>query len=263
MPEKTINGSTIHYIEAGQGKPVVLVHGFPLDGRIWAGQIKHLAERYRVIVPDLHGFGDSRAADPSSMQSMACDMHELCAQLNALPAAVGGLSMGGYVAMQWYRDYRADIAALMLLDTRAQADTLQGKAGRDQMVKLVEAQGAGAVADALMEKMLAPENFLANGEVARQLHQIMASQSVDAIRWSLVAMRDRLDSGALLASISCPTLLLFGQYDAITPPSTGEQLQSVIAGSQLQVIADAGHITTMEKPDEVAQTLRDFLEANY
>ncbi len=263
MPQVTVNGSTIHYIEKGQGKPVVLMHGFPLDGRVWAGVADRLAEAYRVIVPDLHGFGQSRASRPSSMHSMVEDMRGLCQRINALPAAVAGLSMGGYILLHWCRNCPTDLDAVILVDTKADADTSEGKQGRDKMIEMARTGGAKDVADAMMPKMLAPAVLSHDSALVKQLRDIMESQSPQAIEWALAAMRDRDDSNPELANIADPTLLIFGEHDSLTPPAVGEKMQAAIPRAELKVIPGAGHMTPMEKPQEVADAIRAFLDACY
>lgn len=263
MPQVTVNDSTIHYIEQGQGKPVMLIHGFPLDGRIWAQVVAPLAARYRVIVPDLHGFGQSRASRPSSMESMVEDLRGLGRQLGALPCAAAGLSMGGYVLLQWAKTCPTDLGALILVDTKPDADTSEAKHARDVMIEQARTGGAPAIADAMMPKMLAPEALSHDQALVRRLREIIESQSPQAIQWALAAMRDRDDFTPELPAIADPTLLVYGEHDAITPPAIGQRVAEAIPRSQLKVIPAAGHMAPMEKPQEVAEAILEFLDACY
>src|SRR5688572_5793193 len=119
MPERNVNGTTIAYEEKGQDTPLVLLHGFPLDSRIWKEQVASLSDRFRVITPDLRGFGRSKSNEPFTMESLADDVHALLADIGALPAILGGLSMGGYVALAYAKKYPTDLLGLMLIDTKA------------------------------------------------------------------------------------------------------------------------------------------------
>jgi pimeloyl-ACP methyl ester carboxylesterase len=263
MPQATVNGATIHYQDKGAGRPVVLIHGFPLDGRVWAGQVDVLARTYRVIVPDLHGFGQSKASRPSTMASMVEDLRALCRQLGALPCAAAGLSMGGYVLLQWEKTCPTDVDAIILVDTKPDADTTEARQGRDKMIQQAASGGATAVADAMLPKMLAPEALSRDPGLVRRLRDLMESQSPQAIQWALAAMRDRDDFNAELPNIADPTLLIFGRHDAITPPAIGERLQRAIPRAQLQVIEQAGHMAPLEQPDAVAQAMLTFLDRCY
>src|SRR5580765_6907461 len=160
MPDRTINNTALHYEESGKGTPLVLLHGFPLDGRVWDAQQKSLGDRFRVIAPDLRGFGKSApATSPFTMESLADDMHALLAEIGALPCVLGGLSMGGYVALAYVKEYPADLKGLALVDTRAEGDPPEGKEARAKMIELVKSKGPPAVADAMMPKLLAPDSL--------------------------------------------------------------------------------------------------------
>src|SRR5688572_27193217 len=172
MPTKTANGHTIHYEEAGSGAPLVLLHGFPLDSSIWTKQREVLGQKFRVITPDLRGFGKSASSASFSLADLADDIHALMVELKALPVVLGGLSMGGYVALEYAKKYPADLRALLLIDTKADGDTPEGKEGRDKMIQLVREKGSTAVAAQMMPKMLAPDAEKSRPAVARELRSV-------------------------------------------------------------------------------------------
>jgi len=262
MPARNINGTSISYEESGSGTggtPIVLLHGFPLDARVWKSQRDTLSKNHRVITPDLRGFGKSPSADAFTMESIADDMHALLSDLGALPAILGGLSMGGYAALAYAKKYPTDLKGLLLIDTRAEADTPEGREGRQKMIDAVRAKGSTAAAEAMMPKMLAPETPTKMPDVARDLRTIMESQPPRTIENALVALRDRPDFCIDLPSIAVPTLILVGESDAITPPTMAETLNRNIPKSQLVVIKSAGHMTPMEQPDQVNGAIRDFV----
>ena len=134
MPQRSVSGTTLDYEEQGTGMPLVLLHGFPLDSRIWREQLAALSDRFHVIAPDLRGFGQSKSSDTFTMESLADDVHALLADLQALPCILGGLSMGGYVALAYAKKYPTDLRGLVLIDTKAEGDTAEGKAGREKMI---------------------------------------------------------------------------------------------------------------------------------
>jgi 3-oxoadipate enol-lactonase len=271
MPARNVNGTSIYYEESGSAAgggraaggaapPIVLLHGFPLDSRVWAAQRDALsAGGRRVITPDLRGFGRSPSADAFTMESIADDVHALLADLGALPMVLGGLSMGGYAALAYAKKHPADLKGLLLIDTRAEADTPEAREARQKMIDAVRQRGSVAAAEMMMPKMLAPATPSKQPEVARELRTIMESQPPRTIENALVALRDRPDFRKDLASIAVPTLILVGEADAITPPAMAETLNKNIPNSQLVVIHQAGHMTPMEQPDQVNRAIRDFV----
>jgi 3-oxoadipate enol-lactonase len=257
MPIKTIHGAAMHYEESGSGTPVALIHGFPLDSRIFAEQANALSRQYRVIRPDLRGFGKSQSGAPFSVASQADDVHALLKEIDALPCVLGGLSMGGYIALVFARKYGKDLRGLVLIDTRCEADTAEGKTGRDKMIQSVREGGAKAAADQMFPKMLAEQNQ--KSDVGQRARQIMESQSPQTIEYALAALRDRDDCSTDLPSISVPTLIIVGDHDAITPPDMARKLKAAIPRSTLVEIVGAGHLSTMEKPVEVTAAISKFL----
>ncbi|MEO6437251.1 MAG: alpha/beta fold hydrolase [Tepidisphaeraceae bacterium] len=262
MPTRTVNATTLHYEESDDassgGTPLVLLHGFPLDRRVWEKQRAALSDRFRVISPDLRGFGKSASADAFTMQSLADDVHALLEAIGALPAVLGGLSMGGYVALEYVKKYPSDLRGLMLIDTKAEGDTPEGKDGRNKMVGLVRSKGSAAVAEAMMPKMLAPDTATIAPAVVRELGAIMEVCPPLTIEHALLAMRDRDDHTADLPSIAIPTLIIVGESDAITPPKVAQAMHAAIPHSQLAEIKDAGHMAIMEQPEQVNRAIRDF-----
>jgi len=171
---------------------------------------------------------------------------------------LGGLSMGGYVALAYAKKYPADLLGLVLIDTKADADTAEGKAGREKMIELARAQGTKAVAEQMMPKMLAPDAEKSRPQVKRELDQVMNAQSPKTIEHALAAMRDRPDRVADLASIRVPALVIVGEHDAITPPAGAEKMSKAIPNSTYVVVRGAGHMSPMEQPQQVTDVLRRF-----
>jgi len=260
MPTCTINDATFHYEERGKGPALVLIHGFPLDSRMWEGQLADLSSRFRVIAPDLRGFGKSSPASAFSMDSMADDIHALLLKLDAPPWVLAGLSMGGYVALSYVLRYASDLRGLILVDTRAEADTQQGKENRQKMIEVARTSGSRAIADQMEPKMLAPDTLSHRPAQVRALRQIMEACPPKTIEYALTAMRDRADRTDDLASIKIPTLILVGDADAITPPAMAQTLHERIAGSKRVVIQGAGHMSPMEQPAQVNRAIRNFVE---
>jgi pimeloyl-ACP methyl ester carboxylesterase len=258
MPHQMV---TLAYHESGSGPPLVLLHGFPFDARMWDDQHAGLSDIARVITPDLHGFGRSGSDHPFTMESQADDVHELLSSIGGLPCVLAGMSMGGYIALAYLKKYRADVRALALIDTKAAADDAEGKRARDQMIELARMQGSKAIADKMQPKIAAPETPAKRPKVLQRMREIMEQCPPLTIQHALAAMRDRPDHTATLGTIDVPTLIIVGAQDAVTPPSAAEQLRAKIRDARLATIPDAGHMAVMEEPQLVNQALRDFLNA--
>ncbi len=261
MATATVNGTTLHYEDRGKGHPVALLHGFPLDSSVWSAQIEALSARYRVIAPDLRGFGKSPDGGSFSIASLAEDVHALLKQLEALPCVLGGLSMGGYVALAFAREFPADLRGLMLIDTKCEADTAEARDGRDQMIELVRRQGNSGVAERMMPKMLAESHLQTRPDLVKRLRKIMEACPATTIEQALTAMRERPDYRDMLASIPVPALGIVGQFDAITPPDGVKTMCGQIPRSQVVVIRGAGHMSPIEQPEQVTQAIERFLAA--
>jgi pimeloyl-ACP methyl ester carboxylesterase len=250
----------LHHVEKGSGYPLVLLHGFPLDSRVWQNQLDGLSDRYRVVCPDLQGFGKSASTQPFSIDDQAEAVHAHLQQIGALPCALGGLSMGGYVALAFAQKYPEQIDGLILVDTKAAGDTPDAKAGRMKMIDLVKKQGAPAVADQMMPRMVAENSIITQPQTVDLLRQIIEACPPRTIENALLAMRDRPDRTDLLPSIADPVLILVGESDAITPVEAAQQMKDGIPHAVLTVIPDAGHMSPMENPKAVNAAIRRFMD---
>lgn len=256
MPCARVGNVNIHYRCRGSGPAVALLHGFPLDSTIWQAQLDGLSARWTVIAPDLRGFGSSRPASPCTIEDLADDVHGLLSQLGVLPCAVGGLSMGGYVSLAFALRYAADLRGLILVDTRAEADTPEARENRLRMVEKCRAAGPRAVADEMEPRMLAPD---APAEVRSALRAVMESCPADTIEYALMAMRQRRDCTGELGSIRAPALVIVGERDAITPPAVAQSMHQAMPGSRLCIVKGAGHMAPMENPGAVTAAIDDFM----
>jgi len=243
------------------GKPVVLLHGFPMDSRIWQGRagVSGVVERLvgRVITVDLFGFGRSTNSQPFTIDSVAIELHRKLKEMNALPCVLAGLSMGGYLALSFAAQFPQDLAGLVLIDTKAVADDPQQKQARDQMIQLVRSRGMAAVADQMQPRMFAAG---VDPMVERWFREIMLSCSPVAIEHAVAAMRDRSDHTATFAKLKCPRLILVGEEDRITPPAIAMQMQKQSPGAESIVFCGAGHMAPIEQPEQVAFAIGFFRE---
>ena len=249
------------YTDTGMGQPVVLLHGYPFNRTLWNEQVAALSNRYRVITPDLRGLGESEATPgAATMNRMAQDVAALLDQLEISRAVIGGLSMGGYVALAFYRQFPSRVRALVLADTRAQADTEEGKQTRHQQAEKALAEGMAGIADAMLPKLLTPETVSKHPEVVKRVRDMMLKTKPEGAAGALLGMAERDDQTSLLPQISCPALILVGREDPITPVQDSEKMNREIAGSRLVVIENAAHVSNLERTEQFNDELVRFLK---
>lgn len=256
-----VEGARIAYDTYGSSKPaVVFLHGFPLNRLMWAPQVEALRGVGRLVVPDMRGMGSSELSNgTTSMERMADDVHGLVESLDLAPVVLVGLSMGGYVALSYYRKYREEVRALVLVDTRAEADDEKARENRTKMIEEVQAKGPSAVATAMIPKLLS-EEAQKDAEVVAEVRRMIETTSPAGIIGALRGMAERPDSTDLLGEIAVPTLVVVGSEDTVTPPEGAEAFAAAIPDAQFEVIDGAGHLSTFEKPDEFNDLVREFLE---
>lgn len=235
---------------SGAGAPIVFVHGFPFHGGMWDAQVAALAEGWRAVVPDLRGFGGSGPGTLSgwTMDTFADDLAELIGALELGPVVLCGLSMGGYVAFAFWRRHRDLCRALVLADTRADADTDAGRAGRYEMAARVLEEGAGFVADGMLPRLLSGGTLRERPGVGERVHAMIDGTPATTIARAQRAMAARPDSTRDLAGIDVPVLVVAGEEDAIVPVDVTESMATRIPGARLVLVPDAGHLAPMEDP---------------
>jgi 3-oxoadipate enol-lactonase len=243
---------------------LLLIHGFPLNPDMWIPQLGLAARGWRIIVPELRGFGSagSPRQDPptASIDDYAGDTIDLLDKLHIKDAVVCGLSMGGYIAFAIYRHATTYFRGLVLADTRSQPDSPEAVANRKSMQQLVRDKGSVPIADALVPKLVCQATLAGNPALVENLRAQITGNSAEGIAGALQAMMTRPDSTPMLSTIRVPTLVVVGDQDALTPPPLSEQLHRDIAGSELVVIPGAGHMSNMEQPGAFNDALGRFLD---
>ena len=243
------------------GIPVVFLHGFPHNRSLWAPQTNALAGRARCIAPDLRGFGQSPAAPPYSMDRYADDVAALLRGLAVRRAVVAGLSMGGYVAFALWRRHRELVRALILAGTRAGADDAAALERRRALAEVARTEGSAAVADRMIVGMLGKRTRERSPDLVAAVREMLASSPVDGVVGALEAMMARPDSTPTLATIDVPTLVVVGDEDVLAPPSEARAMHAAIAGSRLETIEGAGHLSNYERPAAFNHVTSEFLGA--
>ena len=239
------------YSDEGPGPAVVLLHGFPLSRAMWEPQVTGVGSIYRIIAPDLRGHGDSPAPEGVyTMDEMADDVIELLDTLHLDgPVVLGGLSMGGYVALSMMARYPQRIRALMLMDTRAGADTPDAAQKREEMAQAVIAAGnPGPAVEAMVPRLFARKTLEERPERVEPLRAAMERNTARGIAGALRGMAVRPDRRGELAAIRVPTLVLVGEEDVLTPPSEAQALADGITQARLEVVPEAGHMAPYENP---------------
>lgn len=263
--ETVVDDVRLYWRESGEGPAVLFVHGFPFHGGMWDDQLERLPGRWRWLAPDLRGFGRSESsADEDSPLAMDLFADDLAAFLDARDverAVVCGLSMGGYVSFALWNWHPERVAALVLCDTRAGADTEEKRRGRRELATRVGREGASAAADALLPKLLSDETRRARPEVVDAVRSMIESTPPATIVRALEGMARRPDSTELLPGVEVPTLILMGEDDAVTIRADAELMERAIPDATLQTIPGAGHLPPMETPDAFNRALVQFLEA--
>lgn len=253
-----IAGRRLSWLESGTGAPLVLLHAFPLSAEMWAPLHATPLAGWRLITPDLRGFGEASGPPATSVDDHADDVLALLRSLGIERAVIGGLSMGGYIVLAIYRRAEQRVRALVLADTRAEADTEQARANRLLMQQTARDGGAAAVADAMLPKLLGPA-ARADHAIADRVRSLIAASRVPAIVDALDALKTRPDSTALLPTIACPTLIIVGADDELTPIPAAETLQRGIARSTLSIVPASGHLANLEQPAAFRSALQAFL----
>ncbi|MGE5139076.1 MAG: alpha/beta fold hydrolase [Rudaea sp.] len=258
--EAMVEGQLVAYDEAGEGTPLVLIHGYPLTRRLWEPQLRELAAHARVIALDLWGFGGSAAVGEATMGTYADQVRALMDELSIGRAVVGGLSMGGYITFEFFRRYSNRVAGLIFANTKAGPDSAEARAGRDQSAELAREKGVDAIAAAMLPKLLSPGAYAGNRGVVLTAEGIMRGSTVEGIVAALGAMRDRPDSTPTLQWIDRPTLVIGGKDDQLIPPAESEKIAGGVRGGRLEMLPDAGHLSNLEQADLFSRAVGDFLK---
>jgi 3-oxoadipate enol-lactonase len=249
------------WLDAGQGWPLILLHAFPLNASMWRPQLENVPEGWRLIAPDFRGFGRSPLGSaPITIDGLAADVGALMDALKIEEATIAGLSMGGYVAFGMYRQEPARVTGLVLADTRAPADTAEGRAGRVRMREALAQHGPRAIADQMLPKLLSPD---ASPALAAEVRAIIEAADPRALDATIDALMNRPDATPDLPGISRGTLIVVGEHDTVTPPADAEALQRGIPRSTLTVIPGAAHLSSLEQPAVFSRVLEDFLLAHF
>ncbi len=252
----------IVFWETGDGPPVVLLHPFPVHHEFWLRVAETLATRYRFVLPDLRGHGDSDAGEgPATMEKHASDVFRVMDEARVGRAPVIGVSIGGYAIFEMWRRNRNRIAAVGLCNTKAPADNAEGRAGRLQAANDVLARGTEPFFESMAQRVFGKSTTENRPDLVDGALRMMRKMSPEDVAQVQRGMAERPDSIETLKTINVPTLLITGDEDPMTGVSEAELMRRHISGSQLKVISKAGHYSPWEQPEQVAGILRQFLDS--
>ena len=274
-----LNGRSVNYVDQGHGEPLLLVHGFPLDHSMWQRQIDFFQSNFRVICPDLPGFGASepmsgfgeltagvKSAGDSESLSMESLADWLVAFLNAIacvePVNYCGLSMGGYIGWQFWRRHPSRLKSMIAANTRASKDDELVRRARHMAAAQVRVSGAQSVADAMIEKLfyLAGDQDPLEIEYIAKVHQTIFKTDPGVISAGQIGMSQRVDATGWLSEIAIPMLFIGGEFDSITPPAEMQSNATAANNAPFETIPAAGHLTPLEQPDAFNLSVGQFLE---
>jgi pimeloyl-ACP methyl ester carboxylesterase len=261
-----VGDRTLAYFDSAPGdataKAAVFVHAFPLAASMWEAQLKAVPSGWRFLAPDLRGFGGStieRDSESPSMDDYAADVVDLVRELGISSAVVGGCSMGGYALFALLRKTPEVARALVLVDTRAGADTLEGRGNRRNMLALLDREGPSGVARDMVPKLLGKTTVEERPDVESSVRRLIKQQSVEAIRGAIVRIMDRPDSFQTLKAVNLPALVVVGEEDTLTPVEESRKLSAALSNAELVVVPRAGHLCSLEQPDAFNRSLNTFL----
>jgi 3-oxoadipate enol-lactonase len=255
------NDAEIFYEVRGKGPPVVLLHPFPCHHEFWNPVAVALKSRYRLILPDLRGHGDSEIGEgPALMQKHARDVARVLDAAGIGTAAFIGCSIGGYILFEFWRRFRDRVTSLALCNTRPQADTAEARANRLRAAAAVLEQGTEPYLETMIPKLMGQTTVAARPDLVNGARAMMRKMSAEDVSQVLGGMAERPDSVSDLKTVNVPTLMVIGEEDVLSTVADGELMRRSIAGSQLKVIPKAGHYAPWEQPELVGTVLRQFLD---
>ena len=258
----SLRGVEIDYEVTGtrSAPPVVFIHGFPFDKLMWKPQVEALKNDFYVVTYDVRGHGKSAASDGLyTVEYFVDDLVGLLDHLKLSTATIVGLSMGGYIALRALERHPERFRALVLCDTKSEADNNDGKVRRSNQAKAVKWDGMEEFADGFVKNIFYEKTFETNPDVIEMIRKTIESTSPLVAAGTLIALAARTDTTALLYSLKIPALILVGQHDSVTPPSCSQAMKEKIPGAEMHVIPRAGHLSNLENPDEFNKHLVKFL----
>lgn len=255
------DGAQIFYDVRGKGSPVVLLHPFPVNHHFWDAVVPFIEEQHQLILPDLRAHGQSQPGDgAATMEKHALDVKAICDDVGIGRAVFVGVSIGGYVLFEFWRQFRDRVAALVLSNTRAGSDSPEAREGREQSIQDIRQRGPTPFIEGMTAKLIGETTRRTRLDRVESARTMMAQMTVTGLTSALQGLASRPDSTPTLNTITVPTLLIAGDEDTLTPVAEAQFMQQNIARSRMQVIPHAGHYAALEQPEDFARVLGKFLD---
>jgi pimeloyl-ACP methyl ester carboxylesterase len=262
MPRIKSDDAEIFYEVLGDGPSVVLLHPFPVHHEFWLPAAQSLVTRYRLILPDLRGHGESSLGEgPATMAKLAADIARVMDDAGIGRAAFVGVSIGGYALFEFWRRFRDRVSALVLSNTKAQADSVEARNARLKSATEVMERGTEPFFESMVPKLLGDTTRITRPDLVDGALRMMRKMSAEDVAMVQRGMDERPDSVATLKTITVPTLIATGEEDVLSGAAEAELIRQNIAGSQVKIIPKAGHYAAWERPKEVGEILRIFLDS--
>ncbi len=264
MAKEKINGIELSYHVTGKGEALVLIHGHPFNHTMWYPQVVEFSDRYKVITPDLRGYGESNLPHPKAtkFEDYATDILKLLDFLGIENFHVAGLSMGGQIAMDVFRQAPERVKSMILADTFAGLDTPEAKKARNEGASRLEHEGMDGYANEVIGKMIKADHVSSMPDVAAHVMKMMTNSSPIGAATAMRARSARIDYlNEVLPNITLPTLVIVGRQDEFTPVAKAEEMEQQLPDCKLVIIEDAGHMPNLEQPDEFNKAVLDFLDS--
>lgn len=255
------NGLRMRVQSGGTGAPLLFVHGFPLDHSMWRSQAGGLSNSFQTVIPDLRGFGETPPLPGiSSMAVMADDLVLLLDKLAISKVVLVGLSMGGYIAWQFWLRHRARLQGLVLCDTRAAADSAETAKGRRIMAERVRKEGCEFLVETMVPRLFAASTSARSPELVDSIQRVIRKADPEGVAAALLGMAERPDMTGQLSRVDLPSLVICGESDVISPPSEMRSIAEAMPQSRYVEIPDAGHLAPLEQPGAVNEAIRAFVQ---
>lgn len=262
----TLDRLSVSYTDDGlPDAPVILfIHGFPLNKTMWNTQVEKLEEQYRVVTYDIRGHGESELGEEKfSIDQFTDDLINLLNGLEIKRVILCGLSMGGYIALNAIQKYHDRFDALVLCDTQCKADTPETREKRMSDIDFIKENGVEDYAEKSLEKLFMSASLEKRKDEVNFVKKMIEEMSVESLTRTLHALADRKETCNELSQIDVPVLVLMGEEDKITPPAKGQYIKNNIKDSELKIVAQAGHLSNLENPDQFNEHLKTFVDSIY
>ena len=261
MKKIICDDAEIFYDVAGSGPPVVLLHPTPADHEFFLPISQVLSARYRLIMPDLRGHGESSlGSGPATMQKHAFDVSRVMDDAGVDRAPLLGVSIGGRVIFEFWRRFRERATALILCNTEARADSPDARANRFRVAEDVLQRGSEPFFESMLPKLMGETARHSRPDLVEGALRMMRKMSAENVAGVQRGMAERPDSMPTLKTINVPTLIITGDEDVLTGLPDAELMKQNVSGSQLRVVAKAGHFSPWEGPEEVGKLVHNFLD---